>query len=63
MENIAELKALHMPCERLTGSSELNVFMHPSGDDRFIPLNLDRLALWARTMVSFFSSFGRSYGA
>ncbi|PLW50807.1 hypothetical protein PCANC_14295 [Puccinia coronata f. sp. avenae] len=49
--NIAALKAAHRLVERLTGSSDVNVYLHPSNDNCFIALNMDHIALWARTMI------------
>ncbi|KAA1129467.1 hypothetical protein PGTUg99_010505 [Puccinia graminis f. sp. tritici] len=52
MNNIWMLRATHMPCERLTGSSELPVMICPSDSNRFIALTTDRLGLWARSMIN-----------
>ncbi|KAH9444216.1 hypothetical protein Pst134EB_026594 [Puccinia striiformis f. sp. tritici] len=49
--NTQTLMATHMPCERLTGSSDLLVMIDPANSDRFIPLTQERISLWARTMV------------
>jgi hypothetical protein len=57
MKNIAALKTAHRPVEQLTGSSDLNVYLHPSNDNCFIALDMDRIALWARTMVCFLLCF------
>ena len=57
MKNIAALKTAHHPVEQLTGSLDLNVYLHPSGDNCFIALDLERLTLWARTMVRFLLFF------
>ncbi|PLW26121.1 hypothetical protein PCANC_22111 [Puccinia coronata f. sp. avenae] len=51
MKNIAAIKAAHHPVERLTGSLDVNVYLHPSNDDRFIALDMDCIALWACTMI------------
>ncbi|PLW10649.1 hypothetical protein PCANC_17815 [Puccinia coronata f. sp. avenae] len=51
MKNIAALKTAHCPVEKLTGSLDLNVYLHPSNEDRFITLNMDCIALWARNMI------------
>ncbi|KAI9610479.1 hypothetical protein H4Q26_006619 [Puccinia striiformis f. sp. tritici PST-130] len=49
--NTRTLMATHMPCERLTGSSDLLVMIDPANSDRFIPLTQEQISLWARTMV------------
>ncbi|PLW21278.1 hypothetical protein PCANC_05068 [Puccinia coronata f. sp. avenae] len=50
-QNIAALKTAHRPVEQLTGSSDLNVYIHPSNDNCFVALNMDCIALWACTMI------------
>ncbi|KNZ59007.1 hypothetical protein VP01_1818g1 [Puccinia sorghi] len=55
IENVQLLCATHIPCERLTGSSENPVFIKPKDSNQFIPLTLDQFALWAQTMVYFLS--------
>ncbi|KAA1113184.1 hypothetical protein PGT21_024358 [Puccinia graminis f. sp. tritici] len=51
MNNIWMLRATHMPCEQLTGSSELPVMICPLDSNRFIALTTDCLVLWARSMT------------
>jgi hypothetical protein len=50
-QKIAALKTTHRLVEQLTGSLDLNVYIHPSNDNCFIALNMDCIALWACTMV------------
>ncbi|OAV88722.1 hypothetical protein PTTG_28938 [Puccinia triticina 1-1 BBBD Race 1] len=51
MKNIRELRAAHEPCEELSGSAEVPVFINPSNPKEYIKLTTDRLFLWARAMA------------
>ncbi|KNZ52412.1 hypothetical protein VP01_3589g1 [Puccinia sorghi] len=51
LENNHYLQAKHMPCERITGSSKVPVFINPANLDEFIPLTVDRFAVWGQAMV------------
>ncbi|KNZ63857.1 uncharacterized protein VP01_10917g1, partial [Puccinia sorghi] len=55
VESIPSLQAEHMTCERLTGLSELPVFINLAHPNQFILMKVGQVAMWGQAMVcSFF---------
>jgi hypothetical protein len=54
---IKHLFAATDPCERLTGSHELHVFINPKNNNEYFPLMMARANAWAEDIVSFKSLF------
>lgn len=53
---ITQLNILHEPSTEHTGSHELNVFVNPENPNEYFALTMARATIWAKAIVSFFSS-------
>ncbi|OAV93272.1 hypothetical protein PTTG_11764 [Puccinia triticina 1-1 BBBD Race 1] len=52
MEKIRVIRATHLPCKRLSGSSTLPVFINPKNHKEFVVLSDNMMIHWAKTMIT-----------
>ncbi|OAV93273.1 hypothetical protein PTTG_27360 [Puccinia triticina 1-1 BBBD Race 1] len=52
VENICLIRATHLPCERLSGSSTDPVFINPKHPTQFVVLSTNMMVHWAKGMIT-----------